>query len=175
MRKLVFRNDSMKTSQNTSYMYIIPDTEDKIKALYEYLETNASDSEGDSWYHGHNPVIISHINNFSTEECIKLVSEIKNWKEDILIHLADPVLDISNPDLDGYFLYCRIFLKIADLTNQEYLLGNIHLVNAIPKGSQLLDFYLELEQKITCVNKKLNGNYDFSVEQIKLKINNEKA
>ncbi|CEJ70651.1 hypothetical protein BN1195_02979 [Chryseobacterium oranimense G311] len=156
-------------------MYTIPEIEDKIQALYEYLEANAYDTEGDSWYHGHNPIIISHINNFSATECKKLVSEIRSWKEDILIHLADPFLDISNPDLNGYFLYCQIFLKISDLTSQEYLLGNIHLVNAIPKGSQPLHFYLELEQKITSVNKKLNGNYGFSVEQIKLKINTEKA
>jgi hypothetical protein len=156
-------------------MYIIPDTEDKIKALYEYIETNASDTEGDSWYHGHDPIIISHINNFSATDCEKLVSEIRNWKEDILIHLADPFLDISNPGLDGYFLYCQIFLEITDITNQEYLLGNIHLVNAIPKGSQPLVFYRKLEQKITSINNTLNGNYDFSVEQIKLKISTEKT
>lgn len=156
-------------------MYIIPDTEDKIKALYQYIEDNVSDTESDSWYHGYDPIIISHLDHFSATDCKKLVSEIRNWKENILIHLADPFLAVSNPDLDGYFLYCQIFLETTDFTNQEYLLGNIHLVNAIPKGSQPLGFYLELEEKMTGINKKLNGNYDFSAEQIKLKINTERT
>jgi len=151
----------------------IPKIEDRIKALYMYIEGNASDTEGDSWHYGHNPIIVSHINNLSKKDCERLTSEVWNWKEEILINLADPFLGIRNPNLNGYFLYCKIFMEINDIENEEYLLGNIHLVNAIPKRTQPLSFYIELENKITKLNEKLNGNYKYSVEQIKLKIDTE--
>lgn len=151
----------------------MPEIEDKIKALYLYIESNASDTESDSWYYGHNPIIVSYINNLSKKDCEKLVSEIWNWKEEILIDLADPFLEIRNPNLNGCFLYCKIFMEINDIENEEYLLGNIHVVNAIPKGSQPMSFYIDLENKITRLNEKLNGNYKYPVEQIKLKINTE--
>ena len=138
-----------------------------------YIDGNASDTEGDSWYYGHNPIIVSHINNLSKVECERLVSEIWNWKEEILVDLADPFLQIRNPNLDGCFLYCKIFMNITDIENEQYLIENIHLVNAIPKRSQPISFFLDLENKIIRVNEKLDGRYKYCVEQIKLKINTE--
>ncbi|WP_173973353.1 hypothetical protein, partial [Flavobacterium bizetiae] len=91
----------------------IPKIEDKIKALYLYIDANTSDTEGDSWYYGYNPIIVSHINTLSKAECERLVSEIWNWKEEILVDLADPFLQIRNPNLDGSFLYCKIFMNIT--------------------------------------------------------------
>ncbi|MCV9927619.1 hypothetical protein OIU83_08155 [Flavobacterium sp. LS1R49] len=151
----------------------IPKIEDKIKALYLYIDGNASDTEGDSWYYGHNPIIVSHINTLSKAECERLVSEIWNWKEEILVDLADPFLQIENPNLDGCFLYCKIFMNITDIENEQYLIENIHLVNTIPKRSQPISFFLDLENKIIRVNEKLDGRYKYCVEQIKLKINTE--
>lgn len=129
-------------------MYQIPDIEDKIQALYIYLKNNESDTEGDLWHYSHNPNIVLHINNFSKAECEKLTVVIWNWEESIRYNLADPFLDISNPNLDGYYLYGRIYLKITNIEMCEYLIENIHALRSIVVGSQPIQFYFDLEKKL---------------------------
>jgi hypothetical protein len=154
-------------------MYQIPDIEDKAKALYIYLESNKTDTEGDSWYYHHNPNIVFYINSLSKIDCEKLISQIWDWEESILCNLADPFLDISNPNLDGYYLYGKIFLKIKNVENEEYLIENIHLLRSIAKRSQPIQFYLKLADKIALLNDKENGKYNNAAEQIRLKIFDE--
>jgi hypothetical protein len=166
--------DCKQTSNKNNVMDEIPQIEDKIKALYLYIENNQSDTEGDSWYYVHNPTIVSHLNDFTKEECQKLVSVIWNWEEEIIVDLADPFLDTSNPNLDGYYLYCKIFLAISNIENEEYLLNNIHLAICISEGSQPISFYHDLEHKVTRVSEELKQNHKYSIEQIRLKIITEK-
>lgn len=154
-------------------MYEIPKISNKIKALYLYVEHNVSDREGDSWIYGHDPTIKYHIDDFNKTDCEKLEAEIWTWKEEILVKLADPFLDISNPNLNGFFMYCKIFSTIEDNANEEYLIENITVFNSISKGSVPIDFYYELKNKIGRVNERLNGSYSYALQQIKLKIDAE--
>lgn len=153
----------------------IPDIENKTEALYVYLESNASDNEGDSWYYDHNLKIVSHINNFTKADCENFTSEIWNWKEEIIFDLADPFLHIVNPNLNGSYLYCKLILHMDDMESQEYLIQNIQVVHNIPKKTHPIDFYLDLAKKILIINKKNNENYSYAVEQIRLKIITEKS
>jgi len=148
-------------------MYQIPNIEDKTKALYIYLKNNESDNEGDSWYYHHNPTIVSYINNLSKIDCEKLISQISDWEESMLYNLADSFLHISNPNLDGYYLYGKIFLKITNVEMGEYLVQNSHLLRSIAKGSQPIKFYLDLEKKIALLN---DSN---ALELVRLKIDEE--
>jgi len=151
----------------------IPESQDKIKALYSYIESNLSNHEGDFWHYILDPTIVTYINNLSKTDCENLIYGVYNWDEEALVSLADPFLKISNPNLDGYYLYCKIFLEIIDIENEEYLIQNIQIVNAVKKGSQPMKFYLDMENKIIAVNEKLDGRYKYAVDQIKLKINFE--
>jgi len=157
------------------YMDEIPKIENKIEALYLYINGNSVDQEGDSWHYYHNPKIVSHLNSFSKNECEKFVSEIWNWKEEIVLDLADPFLSIVNPNLNGSYLYCKLILHVDDLESQEYLIQNIQVVHNIPKRSQPLNFYLDLAKKVLNVNEKNNGSYNYAAEEMRLKIIEEKT
>ncbi|MTH14132.1 hypothetical protein [Flavobacterium sp. LC2016-01] len=153
----------------------IPEIENKIEALYLYINSNSADQEGDSWYYDHNPKIVSHINSFSKTECEKFVSELWNWKEEIIFDLADPFLNIVNPNLNGSYLYCKLILYVDDIESQEYLVQNIQVVHNIPIKAQPIDFYLDLAKKILIINEKNNQNYNYAVEEIRSKITTEKS
>ena len=153
----------------------IPNIQDKIQALYIYLENNQSDEEGDSWYYLHNPNIVSHINNFSKIECEKLMTEIWKWDEKTFYHLADPFINISNSNLDGYYIYGQIFLKVSNIEATEYLVENTQIVHNIPKGTYPIDFYIDLDNKINSLNERSYGYYGYWVEQIKSKVAFEKG
>lgn len=151
----------------------IPQIKDKVKALYLYLQSHESDHEGDSWYYWHNPNIVSHLNGFSKEDCEKLTLKIWDWDDDMLLGLADPFLLISNSNLDGDFLYCRIFLVIKDLEDLDYLSQNLQpALYHIKTRSQPLSFYADLENKI---NETCKHNAPSIIGCIKEKLEIEKS
>lgn len=148
-------------------MNSIPDIEDKVEALKLYLIANVNDEEGDSWIFGHNPSIINHLNSFNQMESEILTNELSKWQDDILSNLADPVSDCTNELIDGYLIYCNIFLRISNFDDLEYLIQNLAAVAANIKTQQSNQFYDQLISKAEIINQKLNSNYNHTIDTIK--------
>ncbi|SHE52876.1 hypothetical protein SAMN04488522_101463 [Pedobacter caeni] len=129
-------------------MQTVPDIEDKIEALYLFMESNLSGRYAEDWTYMLDPEIVFHLNSLSKEECENLVLRIWDWDADILICLADPFIGDYYSHLDGGFLYCKLFLVIENFGDLEYLYDNLpHAVSRINAGTQPLSFYVDLENK----------------------------
>lgn len=163
---------SVKKSARNFRIYKMPQIKDRVKALQLYMECNASDDIGENWEHFHNHEIISHLNSLSETDCQRLMTEMWLWGDEVYSNLADPFLVISNPNLDGDFLYCKIFMETSDAELEEYLLENL-TVGGIQKGSQPITFFLDLESKAKRVNERLNGGWTIRIEGIRQKIEEE--
>ncbi|WP_143166674.1 hypothetical protein [Pedobacter caeni] len=126
----------------------MPEIEDKIEALRLYIENNLSINESDFWYYVLNPEMVSHMDRLSKADCEQLALKIWDWDAETLMCLADPFLEISNPNLDGCFLYCKLFLVVEKFEDIHYLGGNMPpAVTHIEPGTQPLHFYTDLENK----------------------------
>ena len=78
----------------------ISNIDDKTLALHQYLKANEKDTEGDSWIFGHDPIIVKHLNTFSSEDVKKLENNYLSWDEEQLYDNADPITDTINPLID---------------------------------------------------------------------------
>lgn len=165
-------------------MYEIPDINDKVNAINKYLESNKDERESDTWIMIHDPNITAHLNGLSKSECHRLLKEMWSWKQEFIGMLADPISEVTNPYIDGNFIYGKIFLAIDDYNTEEYLIENIHIVTHIPKRTQSIEFYYKLRDKAIRVNdlvKKtrnehnLNTMGDFGIQNILAKIKIEEA
>lgn len=148
----------------------LQDHEDKILALKEYLEFYSDDDEGDSWIYGHNPNIVAHLNSLSAEMCKKLTRKVLSWPKESLYNLADPLLEESNPYLDGAYLYGEIFLAVDDVDMEEYLVGNLHVFTWTRLGEIPIDFYFRLQAKIIEYDKVNQHKYGFLLKLMTEKI-----
>ncbi|SHE52845.1 hypothetical protein [Pedobacter caeni] len=150
----------------------MPKIKDKVEALRLYIENNLSDNEGDSWPYVHNRQIVYHIDRLSKVNCEQLVLKIWDWDAEIIMCLADPFLEISNPNLDGCFLYCKLFLAAEKFEDVHYLGDNLpYAISHINTGTQPLGFYVDLETKVMETFK----DYDpLFISYIRAKLEKEK-
>lgn len=148
----------------------IPDRLNKIEALRDYLEVNKSDKEGDSWIFGHNPKITAFLNGFSKEEYNRLKSEVGEWSDAILYHLADPIFDVKGGVIDGAYMYCQLFEQINNHEYLEYLIQNLSAAVWQVKEDCPRIFWDRILNKAIHVDTHFGNLYSPTVEQIKRKM-----
>ncbi len=147
---------------------------DKIGSLYWYLKGISPHCSAEDWYYDQEPVIVRHINSFSPKECDNFLTRFLVWDEETLYRLADALIEISNPNLNGSYLYALVFLKIRDDMFLEYLVENIQVIHSIPEGSHPISFYLELRNKISTMEGKIwPANYVTAMKSVESKIEAE--
>lgn len=148
----------------------IPDKADQIAALKAYLEANCDDQEGDSWIFGHGPKITAFLNNLSREEYDRLQAAIGGWSDDILYHLADPMLDTQDGLIDGGYMYCLIFVQVTKLEFLEYLIQNLAAAVWQIKAPYSPAFLERILKQAIRVNAHFDDAYSATIEQIKRRI-----
>lgn len=146
---------------------------DKVEALFLFIKGNLDETDGDAWIHGLDPIIESWLDGFSESEWNLLEAEVLNWNEDILIHIAIPILLKAPRYANGDLIFAKIFLQIEHLDNQLYLVSDIHGLSRIPDGKCEISWYNELKDKVINLKSIFGSDYYYGLEYIDLKIRTE--
>ena len=98
--------------------------ENRITKLKKFVENNLEEKDGGNWEYLIDPIIKDAISEFNESESQIFSTEILNWSEELLYHLADGIIFSENRFIDQDYLYCMIFSKTTDYENGRYLLQN---------------------------------------------------
>lgn len=148
--------------------YHIKSNGSKVQNLFDFLEANKNEDEGDAWFFWLDHQIKNHLENFNLEESIELERAIIQWDDKKNGHIADPLLEVNNPLIDGKALYAEIFISNHDPEWAEYLIQNIHVINNDTIRSN--ELYQKVLSKIEYLEKILNRDYTYYKNQIKSKL-----
>ena len=147
---------------------------DHILALNNFIEYyNQKNVTAAEWFFELNEVIADYMDSLTLEETNELNREMWNWKDETLGSLADPLLNTKNQNIDGAYLYCKIFLHTTIHEDEEYLIENIQACTWIKSPEVQLEFYLKLQDKVTRMNNSQNGQFDRYLKIINEKITAE--
>ena len=151
-----------------------------ILTLKQYIEDHKDDCGGD-WEYEHTPHIQYTLEQLNKNQTIEFCDSMLKWSEYHLYELADPILFCSNIFMDSFNLYLRIFSKLSNIENLEYLAQNIGLSLQIETLDKLelkdLEMFLKNMQRVSdFIKLESYGNQYKGIEDtIKLVINNKTA
>ena len=138
--------------------------ENRITKLKKFVENNLEEKDGGNWEYLIDPIIKDAISEFNESESQIFSTEILNWSEELLYHLADGIIFSENRFIDQDYLYCMIFSKTTDYENGRYLLQNFTAAfQELDSNKYTLEFMESLREKVIQFSKiSIEDSHDFN-------------